>query len=208
MIMEGLKKDPLNVIIAGVGGQGNVMMSFLIGSALVRKGYVVTVFDNYGASQRLGAVASHIKISKEGLPTSPLLHEGDADVIIGIEPIELMRNLTQFGNPEVITVVNLRPVYPIGVISGEVEYPELDKVVETIRKLSAKSWIINATEEALALGNPIYTNVILMGALIGSGTLPLDVKAMEEVLGEQLPKAFEMNKVALQRGVDLVNGMK
>lgn len=204
MSAEELKKDLLNVIIAGVGGQGNVLMSFLIGNALVRKGYFVTVFDNYGASQRLGAVASHIKISKEDLHNSPLLHEGDADVIVGIEPIELMRNLSQFGNPEVITVVNMRPVYPIGVISGEVEYPELDEAIVAIRRLSAQSWIINATDEALTLGNPIYTNVILMGALIGSGALPLDVIAMEEVLKEQLPKAFEINKVALQRGVDLV----
>ncbi len=204
MSEEELKKEPLNVIIAGVGGQGNVLMSFLIGNALVRRGYVVTVFDNYGASQRLGAVASHIKISKEGLQNSPLLHEGDADVIVGIEPIELLRNLSQFGNPEVIAVANLRPVYPIGVISGEVEYPELDEASAAIRRLSAQAWIINATDEALALGNPIYTNVILMGALIGSGVLPLDVMAMEEVLKEQLPKAFEINKVALHRGVDLV----
>jgi indolepyruvate ferredoxin oxidoreductase beta subunit len=204
MMVEELKKDPLNVIIAGVGGQGNVLMSFLIGSALVNKGYFVTIFDNYGASQRLGAVASHIKISKESLHNSPLLHEGDADVIVGIEPIELLRNLSQFGNPEVITVANMRPVYPISVISGEAEYPELHAVSETIKRLSAQSWIINATDEALALGNPIYTNVILMGALIGSGALPLDAAAMEEVLEEQLPKAFAINKVALQRGMDLI----
>jgi indolepyruvate ferredoxin oxidoreductase beta subunit len=203
-----LSKDPLNVIIAGVGGQGNVLRSFLIGNALIHSGYSVTVFDNYGASQRLGAVASHIKISQEASNNSPLLYEGDADIIVGLEPVELMRNLTRFGNPEVITVVNTRAVYPMGVISGEVDYPDLDEAIATIRSLSAQSWIINATEEALRLGNPIYTNVILMGALVGSGALPLDVAALEGVLKEQLPKAFEMNKVALQRGAALVNGMK
>jgi indolepyruvate ferredoxin oxidoreductase beta subunit len=204
MSVEELKKDPFNVIIAGVGGQGNVLMSFLIGSALIHSGYSVTVFDNYGASQRLGAVASHIKISRESANRSPLLHEGDADIIVGIEPIELLRNLTRFGNPEVITVVNMRPVYPIGVISGEVDYPDLDKVVETIRRLSAKSWIVNATEEALKLGNTIYTNVILLGALLGSNAIPLDKETMEVVLKEELPKAFDTNMVALQMGFDLV----
>ena len=204
MSVKELKKDPFNVIIAGVGGQGNVLMSFLIGSALIHSGYSVTVFDNYGASQRLGAVASHIKISKESANRSPLLHEGDADIIVGIEPIELLRNLIRFGNPEVISVVNTRPVYPIGVISGEVDYPELDKVIETIRRLSAKSWIMNATEEALRLGNPIYTNVILLGALLGSNSLPLDQQTMEEVLKVELPKGFDMNMVALQIGLDLV----
>jgi indolepyruvate ferredoxin oxidoreductase beta subunit len=204
MSARELSKDPLNVIIAGVGGQGNVLMSFLIGSALVRSGYFVTVFDNYGASQRLGAVASHIKISREGANASPLLHEGDADVIVGMEPIELLRNLIRFGNPEVIAIVNTRPVYPIGVISGEVDYPELNKAIETIRRLSAQSWIMNATEEALRLGNPIYANVILLGALLGSNTLPLDKETMEGVLKEELPKVFDTNMVALHRGMDLV----
>ncbi len=124
MSIKDLTKDPLNLIIAGVGGQGNVSMSFLIGKALVKKGYFVTVFDNYGASQRLGAVASHIKISKEASNNSPLLHEGDADIIVGLEPVELLRNLSRFGNPDVMTITNSRPVYPIGVISGEVEYPD------------------------------------------------------------------------------------
>ena len=202
--MEELKKEPLNLIIAGVGGQGNVLMSFLIGSALIRSGYLVTIFDNYGASQRLGAVASYIKIATKDIDTSPLLHEGDADVIVGIEPIELLRNLTRFGNPEVITVVNTRPVYPIGVISGEEEYPDLNKAMQTIRNLSAQSWILNATEEAMKLGNTIYTNVILMGALLGSGALPLSKTVMEEVLKEELPKAFDINKVALERGLELV----
>lgn len=202
--MKDLIKDPLNLIIAGVGGQGNVLMSFLIGCALVKNGYFVTVFDNYGASQRLGAVASHIKISKEASNNSPLLHEGDADIIVGIEPIELLRMLGQFGNPDVITITNTRPVYPVGVISGEAEYPDIDRAIETIGKLSAKSWVINATDEALKLGNPIFTNVILLGALIGSGVLRLDKRAMEVVLKEQLPKVFEMNMVALNKGLALV----
>ena len=204
MSVEELKREPLNLIIAGVGGQGNVLMSFLIGSALIRSGYLVTIFDNYGASQRLGAVASYIKISTKDTNTSHLLHEGDGDVIVGIEPIELLRNLTRFGNPEVITVVNTRPVYPIGVISGDEEYPDLEKTMQTIRNLSAQSWIINATEEAMKLGNTIYTNVILMGALLGSKTLPLDEEIMEMVLKEELPKVFDANMVALHRGMDLV----
>ena len=204
MSIKDLTKDPLNLIIAGVGGQGNVSMSFLIGKALVKKGYFVTVFDNYGASQRLGAVASHIKISREASNNSPLLHEGDADIIVGLEPVELLRNLSRFGNPDVMTITNSRPVYPIGVISGEVEYPDLNRALETIGMLSAKSWIIHATEEALKLGDPIFANVILLGALLGSCTLPLDKNSVEEVLKEQLPKAFKMNMVALSKGLELV----
>jgi indolepyruvate ferredoxin oxidoreductase, beta subunit len=206
MSVRELKKDPLNIIIAGVGGQGNVLMSFLIGKALIKSGYSVTVFDNYGASQRLGAVASHIKISKGSFNASPLLHRGDADVIVGIEPVELARNLIRFGNPEVIAIMNTRPVYPIGVISGELEYPNLNKLIETIQRLSAQAWIVDATDEALKLGNTIYTNVILLGALLGSNSLPLAKETMEAVLKEELPKAFDTNVVALQKGWDLARG--
>jgi len=206
MSVRELRKDPLNIIIAGVGGQGNVFMSFLIGKVVMKSGYSVTIFDNYGASQRLGAVASHIKISKEHFNTSPLLHGGDADIIVGIEPVELLRNLTRFGNPEVIAIMNTRPVYPIGVISGELDYPNLNTVIQAIRRLSAQSWIIHATDEALKLGNPIYTNVILLGALLGSNSLPLEREILEAVLKEELPKAFDMNVAALHKGWNLARG--
>jgi len=204
MSTRELRKDPLNIIIAGVGGQGNVLMSFLIGKAVMKSGYFVTIFDNYGASQRLGAVASHIKISKESFNTSPLLHGGDADVIVGIEPVELARNLIRFGNPEVIAIMNTRTVYPIGVISGELEYPNPDTMIKSIRRLSAQSWIVDATDEALKLGNPIYTNVILLGALLGSNSLPLEKETMEAVLKEELSKSFDMNLAAFQKGWDQI----
>ena len=95
-------------------------------------------------------------------------------------------------------------MYPIGIITGEVDYPELEKVIETIRRLSPQSWIVNATEEDLRLGNPIYTNVILLGALLGSEALPLNKKTMEAALKEELPNIFDVNRLALQRGLDFV----
>ncbi len=202
--LQTLVKEPLNLIIAGVGGQGNVSMSQLIGKALVKMGWCVTVFDTYGVSQRLGSVASHIKISSTLLWSSPLLRKGEADIIVGIEPVEALRMLIHFGNPQVITVTNPRPVYPIDVISGEAEYPDLDKIIEAIRKLSAKSWVVKATDEALKLGNPVLANTILIGSLIGLSVLPLDKKSMEAMLKEQFPKIFDMNMMALNKGLDLV----
>ena len=203
MTEKALTKDPLNLIITGVGGQGNVMISLTIGSALVREGYVVTVGETYGASQRGGPVMSHVRISKE-TQYSPLALKGQADVVLGMEPVETLRILGKYGNPNVITLFNPRPIYSIDVISGDAEYPDLDKLVETIKGLSAKTWIVNATEEAEKMGRPIVANTILIGSLIGLGVLPLSRESMEPVIRDRFPKAFELNMKAFDKGMALI----
>jgi indolepyruvate ferredoxin oxidoreductase beta subunit len=202
MTTKTLMKDPLNLIITGVGGQGNVRISLLIGNALVREGYFVTIGETYGASQRGGPVMSHLRISKE-IECSPFISDGRADVILGMEPVETLRMLGRFGNPDVITIVNPRPIHSIDVTGGEAEYPDLDKLMQTITELSAKTWVINATEEAQKMGDPIFANVILVGALIGCGVLPLDEKSVEPVLRESFPKEFEANMMAFSKGMQL-----
>lgn len=202
MTTKTLMKDPLNLIITGVGGQGNVRISLLIGNALVREGYFVTIGETYGASQRGGPVMSHLRISKE-IECSPFISDGRADVILGMEPVETLRMLGRFGNPDVVTIVNPRPIHSIDVTGGEAEYPDLDRLMETIKELSAKTWVINATEEAQQMGDPIFANVILVGALIGCGVLPLDEKSVEPVLRESFPKEFEVNMIAFNKGVQL-----
>lgn len=197
--MKTLTKDPLNLIIAGVGGQGNVMISLLIGKAFIKKGYFVTIGETYGASQRSGSVMSHLRISRE-TEYSPFIPNGRADIILGMEPVETLRILQQFGNFDVITIANSRLIHAAGM-----EYPSLDKIVEAIEGLSAKSWLINATDEAMKLGDPIFANMILIGALVGSGIFPIDKKSMELVLRESFPgEKFDTNMVAFNKGMELV----
>lgn len=197
--MKTLIKDPLNLIIAGVGGQGNVMISLLIGKAFIREGYFVTIGETYGASQRSGSVMSHLRISRE-TEYSPFIPNGRADIILGMEPVETLRILQQFGNSNVITIANSRLIHAAGM-----EYPSLDKIVEAIEGLSAKSWLINATDEAMKLGDPIFANMILIGALVGSGIFPIDSKSMELVLRESFPgEKLETNMVAFNKGMELV----
>lgn len=200
---KALMKDPLNLIIAGVGGQGNVRMSLIIGEALVREGLLVTIGETYGASQRGGAVMSHVRISKE-TECSPFISDGRADVILGMEPVETLRMLGQFGNPHVVTIVNTRPIYSIDVTGGEAEYPAMVKLLDTIKELSARTWPVNATEEAQKLGNPILANVILIGALVGCGALPLDEASLEPVLRQSFPHELEANMTAFNKGIELV----
>lgn len=181
-----LPKDPFNVIIGGVGGQGNVLASQILGQMLVARGYVVTIGETYGASQRGGAVMSHLRLSEKD-HFSPLIPEGRCDLLVTLEPVEALRILEPYGHPGVMTLINTRPIFPMDVISGNATYPEISKVISKIQSLSKKTWSINATEIALDMGDPIFSNMAMLGALCATNTLPIDRKGFEETIKELLP---------------------
>ena len=197
--MKFKNKDPLNLIITGVGGQGNILISRLIGQTLVDEGYSITIGETYGASQRGGSVASHVRISKE-TAYSPLTPEGCADVILGLEPLESLRILTLFGNENSFVITNTRPIHTVAVVIGDAEYPRLETIKEGIARLSQKAWYIDASKIALDMGMPLLTNIIMTGALVGVGLLPIDKDRFKDRFRmnfkkEQLAlnvKAFEM----------------
>jgi len=201
--MKALMKDPLNIIIIGVAGQGNVVTSYLICNALVKEGYLVTFGQTYAATQRGGPVINYIRVSRE-VQASPIIPQGRADIVLGMEPVEAMRMLAQYGNPDVVTIVNPRPISSIDIAGEKAGYPAIDKLMDGIRGLSAKTWVVDATEEAIKLGNAIMANVVLVGVLVGSGLLPLDRKSMGPVLQERFPKVFDINMKAFDRGMELV----
>jgi len=200
-----LLKTPLNLILTGVGGQGNVLASQLIGHALVKENLYVTIGETYGASQRGGPVMSHLRISRES-QFSPLIPEGQADIILALEPVEALRVIGQYGNPSVSAVVNSRPIYPTAVTVGDAEYPSWGKIEETIRELAKNSWFVDATGIALSLGSPIFTNVIMVGALAGTKLLPLPRKIFEDAIQESFPGArLSDNLLAFSKGVGLIH---
>lgn len=200
-----LAKDPFNVIIGGVGGQGNVLASQILGQLLVTRGYVITIGETYGASQRGGAVMSHLRLSEKE-HWSPLIPEGRCDLLLSLEPVEALRILEPYGHPEVMTLINTRPIFPMDVISGNASYPEISQVIAEIQALSKRTWSINATQIALDMGDPIFSNMAMLGALSGTNTLPLDRQGFEETIKDLLPlhklsdnlKAFDEGRKAVQ----------
>jgi indolepyruvate ferredoxin oxidoreductase beta subunit len=197
--MEGT--DPLNVIVTGVGGQGNVLITQLMGRALVRAGYHVTIGETYGASQRGGAVMSHLRISRQA-QYGPLIPHGQANVILGLEPVETLRVLGEYGNPDVTVITNSRPVYPLAVAVGTARYPSVEEIVKALEELSSRAWLINATDIALDLGAPILANIVMTGALVGAGTLPLAPEEFELELQKSLAgDRLDLNLKAFRRGL-------
>jgi indolepyruvate ferredoxin oxidoreductase beta subunit len=185
-----LPKDPFNVIIGGVGGQGNVLASQILGEMLIAKGYIITIGETYGASQRGGSVMSHLRVSKKE-PFSPLIPEGQADLLIALEPVEGLRILAPYGNPKIMTLLNTRPIHPIDVISGNATYPEVSKVITSIQELSRRVWTLNATEIALEMGDPIFANIVMLGALSAIKVLPIDRQVFESVTIDLLPSRLK-----------------
>jgi len=199
-----VSKDPFNIIIGGVGGQGNVLASQILGEMLVAQGYVITIGETYGASQRGGAVMSHLRISRKD-QFSPLIPEGQCDLLVALEPVEGLRILDRYGNPRVMTLLNTRPIQPLDVISGNATYPEISKVIAEIKGLSRRVWTLNATEVALEMGDPIFSNIVMLGALCAIGVLPINRQEFEGVIRELLPsRTLDENLKAFDRGREAV----
>lgn len=205
-----LLHDPYNVIITGVGGQGNVLASRMVGDMLVRKGYEVTIGETFGASQRGGSVMSHLRVSAKER-WSPQIPLGKAHLVASLEPVEALRVLKSYGNPGIKVITNLRPTRPMSVIAGDESYPGIEELKGWIRELSSEAWFLDVSEEAAKLGNPIFANVMLVGAMAAVGDLPLDLATFEEVVSSRMPEskvavnleAFEIGRRLLGLGTGL-----
>ncbi len=199
-----IQADPINLVISGVGGQGNILLSRLIGRSLLKKGYFVTVGETLGVAQRGGAVMSNVRVS-EKMPLGSLIPEAKAHVILSLEPLETLRMLVKYGNPKVVTVTNFHPLFPIDVLSGKAQYPDYDALRQAITGLSETAWFLNATDMGLKLGTPIVANVIMLGALIGIDLLPLTNEDIEaEIKTTFSGDRAKLNLKAFSIGTDSV----
>lgn len=204
--MKALAKDPYNIIITGVGGQGNVTASRMLAGMLVDKGYSVTIGETFGASQRGGSVMSHVRVSKKGA-WSPQIPKGKADLVVSLEPSESVKVLAVYGNPETQSLSNDRPIYSVRVIAGDDKYPDMAEIRATIEDLTARSFMISATEEALKLGNSVYQNVIMIGAVGGMDVLPIARDDFRAVLARTMSEdKVAVNVKAYEIGESLVRG--
>jgi len=201
MATQMLAADPYNLIITGVGGQGNVLASRIVGNMLSDKGYYVTIGETFGASQRGGAVTSHLRISSRSV-FSPQIPKGKAHMVVALEPTEALRVLKDYGNPQVQVITNTRPIHSVGVISGELDYPSMVNLHAWLSKLTRTAWFVDATEEAVKLGNPILGNVVLVGALAGTRDLSISREGFRAVIGRTMATdKVDINLTAFEKGV-------
>lgn len=198
-----LSKDPYNIIITGVGGQGNVLASRVLSDMLAMQGLHTTIGETFGSSQRGGSVTSHIRVSRDAT-WSPRIPLNRADLIVALEPLEGARVLATHGCPDVVSIINPQPVPPVDVISGAVEYPADDVLRDAIESLCRKTYWIDATHSAVELGNVIFVNIVMLGALAGIGLLPLNKDDFSAAVGRRLPvEKLDINLQAYDAGLAL-----
>ncbi|MDY6880551.1 MAG: indolepyruvate oxidoreductase subunit beta [Desulfatiglans sp.] len=196
---------PINLIITGVGGQGNVLASQILGRAAIGKGFQVTVGETFGLSQRGGPVMSHIRLSRDR-NYGPIIPPNLAHIIVGLEPLETIRVLGDFANEQTTFLVNARPIYPLNAIAGDIEYPDMDWMRGILEESGKKLYWIEATRMAMDLGGPIMLNMIMVGALCGLSDFPIQVDDVKNVLGDIFPESkLPSNHKALDIGRDLTD---
>ena len=186
-----------NILLVGVGGQGTILASKILTSALMKAGYDVKMSEIHGMSQRGGSVSTQVRYGDKVY--SPIVGKGSADVIVAFEEMEALRWLDhlKIGGKMVINDYQIQPV-PVNL--GTAEYPEgiIDHLKEKVDVLSFK-----AADVATELGNPKAINIVLLGALVKAmgGLDEIDWDA--EIEANVKPKFVELNKKAFRAGYNL-----
>ncbi len=189
----------INLIIAGVGGQGSVRASHIVAEAAIRDGLRVRVGETYGAAMRGGSVASHVRIGKD--VRSPLVPKDGADVVLALEPLEGLRNAVKFLAKGGLLLTNIRAWTPVDVNVGRAKYPSMDAIERAVRELGGKVKMLDATSLAQEAGNLRTMNVVMLGALAGTGKLPIKVETLRRAVRENVPKGTEdVNMRAFELG--------
>lgn len=185
-----------NIILAGVGGQGILTIAAVLDTAALGCNLNIKQSEVHGMSQRGGAVQSHVRISDKEI-FSDLIPQGKADIIISVEPMELLRYLP-FLKKDGYLITDVNPFENI------INYPELDKLYEEI-KLHPNSILIDAKKIAKDLGNSKATNIVLLGA--ASSLLPLSeqslLSAIESLFKRKGERIINKNIEAFQKGKEI-----
>jgi len=192
----------MDVVIAGVGGQGNIFASIVISQYAMNKKLNVLGAETIGAAQRGGSVVSHIRMA-EGEIYSPLISRGQADLLIGMEYVELLRHLRLL-NPKGAYLVNAIKIPTVQTNMGLDEYPDPDEILKAAKKYCPNGHVIEASNLAKKLGNVQMTNVIMLGAL--SKVLPFfDYEEMKWLVASNSPTRFkEANLKGYEEGYKMV----
>ena len=194
----------MDVVISGVGGQGNIFASLVISQYAMNKNLKVLGAETIGAAQRGGAVVSHIRMS-DGEIYSPIISRGQADLLIGMEYVELMRHMRLL-NPEGMYLLNAMKIPTVLNNMALDEYPATEDILKAIRKYCPHGYVVEASAAAKKLGNIQMTNVVMLGAL--AKVVPFfDYAEIKLLVTANSPTRFkEANVQGYEEGYKMIKG--
>ncbi|RTZ99124.1 MAG: pyruvate ferredoxin oxidoreductase [Deltaproteobacteria bacterium] len=195
--------DTTRLIIVAVGGQGNLLASSVLGEAALLSGISLNMSEIHGMAQRGGVVESSLVF---GGARSPIIADGEADVLVGFEPAETLRALGRC-NQNTVVITSLAPLMPFTVNIGQGVYPDLDELQAQIRDRTARLIAFNAATLARKSGNVLSVNMVLLGALAQTDILPFSADTIKEAMKRKTKKAFlESNLNAFDLGYQAAAG--
>lgn len=189
--------DVTRLILVAVGGQGNLLASKVLGEAARRSGVAVRMSEIHGMAQRGGVVESALVF---GPADSPVIADGEADILVSFEPLEALRALKKC-NSNTVVITNTKPLPPFTAAIGKGVYPSLERIRSLIGEKAARLIDIDATRMATEAGNVLSVNIVLLGALMATGLLPLSAESVKTAIRETTRAAFlDVNLKAFELG--------
>ena len=190
-----------SIYISGVGGQGIIKTSVIIGEAAMLEGYDVVMSEIHGMSQRGGSVSTELKI---GNFKSSIVEESKADLILAFEPIEVLRGLNK-ANKDTTLIFNTFPIVPSTLTQTGETYPEIDDIVKNLKDNFDSVFPIEGNGLAVDAGSILSLNMVLLGACVANDDFPLSKETVETAMKNNLaPKFHEMNLKAIENGYNAI----
>lgn len=187
------------VYFTGVGGQGTLLATTVLAEAAILAGHNAVTSEVHGMAQRGGVVESTVVL---GDIRSPIISDGEADILLGFEPIETYRAMRKCSKGSVV-VSNTVPIIPYSVAIGRGGYPNIEKLFDFIQSRVKKFVALNAQDLAEKAGAMLTANTVMLGVLAGSGVLPVPREAFEQTIRTKTKAKFvETNLRAFELGFD------
>ena len=185
--------DEYNIVIVGVGGQGILFLSHVLGNAALDANMNVRVAEIHGMAQRGGSVICNIRLGDKVYSSTVI--EGEADLFIALEPIEALRHI-KYANSNTLIVLSKSTIEPPGIHVSNIEYPSLTDIMSELKKISENIILIDSFTIAKQAGNPATQNTVMLGLVSASNTLPIDSSVIKEAIINHTKKKF--HKVNLE----------
>ncbi|MDR1820666.1 MAG: indolepyruvate oxidoreductase subunit beta [Methanobrevibacter sp.] len=198
-------KDSYTIYICGVGGQGIIKTSTIIGNGAINEEKNVVMSEVHGMSQRGGIVSTELKI---GNYKSSLIEEFSSDMIIGFEPIEVVRNLNK-ANKDTKIIINTQPIIPSNISSQKNSYPDINEVIAILRENYNYVYPIDGSQLAKESGNILTLNMVLLGAATADETFPISKDNIIIAMQNNLKANFyDINAEAIEKGYEKVKSLQ
>ncbi len=194
--------NPYNIYICGVGGQGIIKTSIVIGEAAMKSDLGVVMSEIHGMSQRGGVVSTELKI---GDSRSPIIEDMSADILIAFEPIEALRAISK-ASKETNVIVNTSPIMPFNIQGSEVPYPEVSTVLDELESKVKRVFAMDAEKMAKEAGHVLSLNMVMLGGSTAVAGFPVEKNIILRSMSENLPeKSIPINRKAFEDGFEFVS---